>query len=85
MTTKENFMNWDNLGTALITGASAGIGSEFARQLAIQGFDLFLIARREEKLKALKEDLLKVSSVNVDYIIADLSKLNENQKIVSKI
>ena len=43
--------------TALITGASSGIGEEFARQLAARGHGVFLVARREERLRELADDL----------------------------
>lgn len=54
---------------AVITGASSGIGKEFARQLNQQGYQLLLVARREERLIELKSQL-----ENADIFVADLSK-----------
>lgn len=51
--------------TALITGASSGIGSEFARYHAKQGGDLVIVARRTELLNALKAELEATYGVNV--------------------
>jgi short-subunit dehydrogenase len=81
----QNFMNWENLGKALITGASSGIGSEFARQLAKQGFDLILIARRKEKLEKLKEEFQDKYHISIEILVADLSILSKNQEIADKI
>jgi short-subunit dehydrogenase len=58
--------------TALITGASAGLGAEFARQLAAQGYGLVLVARRREKLEALAEQLTAQYGVQCDIVTADL-------------
>lgn len=58
---------------ALITGASAGLGSEFARQLAAQGKDLILVARRAEPMEQLAAELRDAHGVEVDVLTADMS------------
>jgi uncharacterized protein len=58
--------------TALITGASAGIGEAFADVFAAAGFDVVLVARREERLQALAERLRTTHGVRADTIVADL-------------
>ncbi|MFC4139085.1 MULTISPECIES: SDR family oxidoreductase [unclassified Microbacterium] len=59
--------------TALITGASAGLGAEFARQLAARGADLILVARGVDALEALATELRSTYGVSTDVIAADLS------------
>ncbi len=59
--------------TALITGASRGIGKELAKIHARQGGDLILIARSEADLLALKHELLADSEIRVEVIVADLA------------
>ena len=81
----KNFMNWEDPGVALITGASSGIGAEFSRQLAAQGFDLMLVARRQEKLDSLSKELQEKFSINAEVLIADLSNSADNNMMVSKI
>lgn len=59
--------------TALITGASGGIGAEFARTLASRGADVILVARSEGKLAALADDLRTRHGIRAEVITADLS------------
>ena len=59
--------------TAIVTGASSGIGAEIARELARRGHGLTLVARREDRLKALSDELAEAHSVRVEVIAADLT------------
>ena len=61
-----------NVKTALITGASAGIGKSFANLYAKNGFDLVLVARREDKLNELAAQLKKEHGVMVYVLAHDL-------------
>ena len=57
---------------ALITGASTGIGAEFARQFAARGHDLVVVARSQDKLNVLAQQLRAAHGVNVTVIAMDL-------------
>ena len=61
-------------GTALITGASGGIGAVYADKLARRGYDLIIVARNSERLKANAERIKTETGRTVDVIVADLTK-----------
>ncbi|MFW5431493.1 MAG: SDR family NAD(P)-dependent oxidoreductase [Methylophilaceae bacterium] len=68
-------------GTALITGASSGIGAVYADRLAKQGYDLILVARSEDKLNALAVRLKEETGRNVKTLKADLTNKTDLAKV----
>jgi len=72
--------------TALITGASAGLGAEFARQLAPIASRLILVGRRADRLTALAAELqASRSDLRIDTIAADLSQSSERERLAVQI
>jgi short-subunit dehydrogenase len=62
----------DTASTCLITGASSGIGVEFARQLAARGHGVFLVARREDRLRQVAEEITREHGVRAEFEACDL-------------
>lgn len=71
--------------TALVTGASSGIGAAYARRLAADGCDIVLVARRQERLEALADELKKAHSVKAEVLPADLSKPADVERVEQRI
>ncbi|MBE9030129.1 SDR family oxidoreductase [filamentous cyanobacterium LEGE 11480] len=71
--------------TALITGASMGIGEQFARQLAAKGYDLILVARSTDKLQAIATDLTNQNQITAQIIAADLTEPQACQNIFNQV
>jgi short-subunit dehydrogenase len=71
--------------TALVTGASAGIGKSFADVFAKYGFNLILTARREDRLREIGDELSRKHHVDVSVIAADLADPAAPARLVSDI
>ena len=71
--------------TALVTGASSGIGREFARQLAERGYGVTLVARRAERLEELAEGLRAEHGVRVEVMPTDLTDQAATDRLIDEI
>lgn len=69
------------MNTTLITGASSGIGEAFARKLAARGRNVLLVARSEDKLIALCNELGRLTSIRAQYLAVDLTKPEERLRL----
>lgn len=72
-------------GTALVTGASSGIGAIYAERLAARGFDLLLVARDEQRLQAAASKLRAEHGVQVEVLKADLTQKDDVLKLEQRL
>ncbi|MFK8332234.1 SDR family NAD(P)-dependent oxidoreductase [Pseudomonas sp. BJa5] len=70
-----------NKGTALITGASSGIGAIYADRLSRQGYDLILVARNGERLHALAKRLTDETGRSIEVVVADLGTRTDLKRV----
>ncbi len=77
--------NHDKPKTALITGSTAGLGAEFSRQLAAQGYSLVLVARNEERLRETAHELSTQYSVDCQYMVCDLSEPGSPRELFNEM
>jgi short-subunit dehydrogenase len=74
-------MTTEHKGTALVTGASSGIGAIYAHRLAQRGYDLILVARNADRLSALATRLTKETGRTIETIAADLNDKSDLARI----
>jgi len=80
-----NTGNQSITGTAVVTGASSGIGKVYAERLAARGYDLLLVARRSDRLLAIGDDLQSRYGIRVESVVADLATTDGLAQTVQKI
>jgi uncharacterized protein len=71
--------------TCLITGASSGIGAEIARKLASRGLGVTLVARREERLRELADEIAETYGVEAEVVTGDVSKERSRKALINEI
>lgn len=79
MTFPERYGPW-----ALVTGASSGIGAEFARQLADRGLDVVLVARRQDRLQSVSDEIESASGRATRIVVSDLTADNGCQRVIDQ-
>ena len=72
------------MGTALVTGGTSGIGAEFARQLAVRGHDIVLVARDPERLEAMATELRGLGR-SVEILVADLAVSADTDRVAARV
>jgi short-subunit dehydrogenase len=77
---RERYGDW-----ALVTGASAGIGAEFARALAREGLSLVLTARRRERLEALAGELEQTYAIETRVVACDLAEAGGAERLADEV
>jgi short-subunit dehydrogenase len=70
-------------GTAVITGASSGIGKVYADRLAKRGYNLLLIARRGDRLKELAQQLRNDQGISAETLVADLGNPADVKRVAN--
>jgi short-subunit dehydrogenase len=70
---------------AVVTGASSGMGAVFARKLAGRGYDLLLVARREDRLRKLAEEIISDCGVSVELLVVDLATDDGPEALAGRI
>ena len=78
-------MNDSTRKLALITGASAGIGAAFAEHLAARGFDLMLVARREDRLEAIAARMREAHGIEAITLAQDLARKGATDRIMQTV